>query len=169
MLRTLHVLFLSICLLGGVAVAAEECESTVTEAWEAITQPPNGHYLLQQSTQEDPKDCLKGEVPTDQEKPNAKVKMTYKDSSGQWQTNEWQFYMAGPNITATLGEKTLKGTVIFGTQGTCHITHYWDGGYGLWTHSSAKGNDDNCCKKKFDEKTTGQNTQKLQEKNCSTK
>nr|ABR23380.1 moubatin-like 6 [Ornithodoros parkeri] len=169
MLRTLQVLFLSICLLGGVAVAEEQCASTVTEAWDAITQPPNGHYLLQQSTQEDPKDCLKGEVPTGQNKPKANVKMTYKDSNGQWQTNEWEFYMAGPNITASLDSRTLSGTVIFGIKGKCHVTQYSGGGYGLWTHSSLSGSDGGCCESKFGEQTKGETPKKPQEKDCSTK
>ncbi|XP_064468206.1 moubatin-like [Ornithodoros turicata] len=168
MVGTPHVLFVSLCLLGGVALAEKQCDFTGTpDAWNAITKPGSGVYRLQLSTQENPKDCLRGKVPKNPTKPNATIKMTYKDKDGQWQSNEWQFYTSGPNITATLGDRTLTGTVIFDDEGKCHVNKYPDGAYGLWKHSSAQEGDAKCCKKKFKKETKSKNPQNPQKEGCS--
>uniref|UniRef100_A0A2R5L4J4 Putative salivary lipocalin n=1 Tax=Ornithodoros turicata TaxID=34597 RepID=A0A2R5L4J4_9ACAR len=169
MVGTPHVLFVSLCLLGGVALAEKECDFKRTpEAWNAITKPGSGVYRLQLSTQENPKDCLRGEVPKNPTAPNVKITMKHKEN-GEWQSNEWQFHTSGPNITATLGDRTLTGTVIFDDEGKCHVNKYPDGAYGLWKHSSAKDGDAECCRKKFNKETKGKEKKNPQKKeSCKT-
>ncbi|XP_064464230.1 moubatin-like [Ornithodoros turicata] len=169
MLRTLHVLFLALCLLRSVAVATDDCDSKDTpDAWEAITLPGSGEYLLQSSTQANPRDCLRGVVPTNPTKPNATITMKYKAEKGGWEEKEWKFHTEGDKISATLGDRTLTGTVIFDAKGKCHIDQLPDGAYSLWKHSSASDNETDSCQKKFDERTKGKTTVKPQEKDCPT-